>query len=509
MHPFQQQVHHDNASQKQHQSSKVPGKRDRRASSLSQSKKPNANNNGWGTQEGWGQAWGPSGGESQGWGAGTGGGWGNTAEGVGTSWPATQAAQPDPWGVAGASVSPGGFGARENAPSEKKPQSPSMTQSQSWGGWNIGPQNPEQINLSHDRDIPALVVTSPSTVRAETVAPEKRQGRSLGGLLTRAFRGGKSQKGQVKDQVPAETQNAKRRNTLKKQKLAEPLAEAWPDAVEEEEWQEEDDGEDDYNGESSQNLHTPGQHSTRPNDTGIGWNNAMLPTHSRSYTLAVENRVPPSSLYHNEGPDDTEFNVIDAQGGALAPAQRAFYSRERLARYRIHWAFDPNKDARVSSLLDWIQRMRFDVATHGVSKPSFALLAHLIGLPNNTIHLKLNKFLATRERGALFANADYRPPTSPHEPAFDWLTYNNVQATLDRTMQESLAFYDPDVQIVVFVFLLSKTQNSMAIWRRKLPLPSNLKLAYAPQLKEVISGLQKSYPIHVDECVFIASIIST
>ena len=71
-------------------------------------------------------------------------------------------------------------------------------------------------------------------------------------------------------------------------------------------------------------------------------------------------------------------------------------------------------------------------------------------------------------------------------------------------MQESLAFYDPDVQVVVFVFLLSKTQNSMAIWRRKLPLPSNLQLAYAPQLKEVISGLQKSYPIHVDECVFIA-----
>ena len=109
-----------------------------------------------------------------------------------------------------------------------------MTQFRSWGGWNIDPQNPEQINLSHDRDIPALVVTSLCTVRAEAVAPEKRQCRSRSGLLSRAFRGGKSQKGQVKDQVPAETQSAKKRSTLKKQKLAEPLAEAWTDTVEEE-----------------------------------------------------------------------------------------------------------------------------------------------------------------------------------------------------------------------------------------------------------------------------------
>lgn len=70
---------------------------------------------------------------------------------------------------------------------------------------------------------------------------------------------------------------------------------------------------------------------------------------------------------------------------------------------------------------------------------------------------------------------------------------------MDRTMQESLAFYDPNAQIVVFVFLLSKTQNSMAIWRRKLPLPDNLRLTYGPQLKQTIAGLQATYPIHVDE----------
>lgn len=70
---------------------------------------------------------------------------------------------------------------------------------------------------------------------------------------------------------------------------------------------------------------------------------------------------------------------------------------------------------------------------------------------------------------------------------------------MDRTLQESLAFYDPSMQIVVFVFLLSKTHNSMAIWRRKLPLPENLRVAYGRQLKQAIEGLQVTYPIHVDE----------
>ena len=70
---------------------------------------------------------------------------------------------------------------------------------------------------------------------------------------------------------------------------------------------------------------------------------------------------------------------------------------------------------------------------------------------------------------------------------------------MDKTLQESLAYYDPHVQVLVFVFLPSKTQNSVAIWRRKLPLPNNIRLAYGSQLKQATAGLQKDYPIHVDE----------
>lgn len=70
---------------------------------------------------------------------------------------------------------------------------------------------------------------------------------------------------------------------------------------------------------------------------------------------------------------------------------------------------------------------------------------------------------------------------------------------MDRTLQESLAFYDPATQVLVFVFLLSKTGNSMAMWRRKLSIPNNLRLANGAQITQAMAGLRKQYPIHLDE----------
>lgn len=40
---------------------------------------------------------------------------------------------------------------------------------------------------------------------------------------------------------------------------------------------------------------------------------------------------------------------------------------------------------------------------------------------------QLSKYLQWRQRGALFANADFRPWKSPDEPAFDWLSFEEVQ----------------------------------------------------------------------------------
>jgi len=113
--------------------------------------------------------------------------------------------------------------------------------------------------------------------------------------------------------------------------------------------------------------------------------------------------------------------------------------------------------------------------------------------------LGLHKFLETHERGALFVNADYVPPESPHEPAFDWMTIEQLKGTLDKILQESVALYDPAKQVIVFIFLLSKSGNSMAIWRRKIPVPEILQLAYKDHIAEIKAGLEPNYPVYVEE----------
>jgi hypothetical protein len=98
-------------------------------------------------------------------------------------------------------------------------------------------------------------------------------------------------------------------------------------------------------------------------------------------------------------------------------------------------------------------------------------------------------------------NADYAPPKSPHEPAFDWVTIDQLKDTLDKILQESVALYDPAKQVVVFIFLLSKSGNSMAIWRRKLPVPEILQTAYKGPIAETKAKLQPNYPVYVEESV--------
>lgn len=116
-------------------------------------------------------------------------------------------------------------------------------------------------------------------------------------------------------------------------------------------------------------------------------------------------------------------------------------------------------------------------------------------------------FLQSRERGALFANADYRPPKSPNEPAFDWLTFDELQTSRDKILQESVAFYDPAIQVIVFVFLPSKTGNSVAMWRRKINVPNNTRLMLQAEINLAFAGLRrdKDYLVYVDELVAFSS----
>ena len=98
-------------------------------------------------------------------------------------------------------------------------------------------------------------------------------------------------------------------------------------------------------------------------------------------------------------------------------------------------------------------------------------------------------------------NADYISPQSPHEPMFDWVTIDQLRDTLDKILQESVALYDPAKQVIVFIFLLSKSGNSMAIWRRKIPVPEMLQAAYKNDIAEVKADLQPNYPVYVEGLV--------
>ncbi|KAJ7276114.1 hypothetical protein B0H12DRAFT_1005091 [Mycena haematopus] len=201
-----------------------------------------------------------------------------------------------------------------------------------------------------------------------------------------------------------------------------------------------------------------------------------------SRTLAHAYKGTTTSLFsgapRNKVSEGANVQFIDSKGMALQPVQQALFGRTRKAKDRIHWMFPPNKDERVASLLAWIEVMSYNLGAYG-----------------------LHRFLQSRERGALFANADYRPPNSPNEPAFDWLTFDQLQITRDRILQESVAFYDPSVTTLVFVFLPSKSGNSVAMWRRKIAVGNNARASRINDIHLAMVGLrrEKDYVVHVDE----------
>ena len=201
-----------------------------------------------------------------------------------------------------------------------------------------------------------------------------------------------------------------------------------------------------------------------------------------------------------------DVRFTESGGAALTPVERALFGNARLAKDRIHWMFPSDKDERVASLLSWIQTVSYNLGGFGVCifMPRSCRLALSAHSKLTLVFCdQLHKFLQSRERGALVANADFRPNKSKNEPAFDWLTFDQLQLTRDRILQESVAFYDPAVQVIVFVFLPSKSGNSMAMWRRKIKVPNNLRLTYQREITLALATLrkEKDYIVHVDEYV--------
>lgn len=71
---------------------------------------------------------------------------------------------------------------------------------------------------------------------------------------------------------------------------------------------------------------------------------------------------------------------------------------------------------------------------------------------------------------------------------------------MDKIMQESVVFYDPATQVIVFVLLPSKSGNSVAMWRRKIKVPNNTRLMYQSHITQAMAGLkkEKDYVVYVD-----------
>ncbi|KAI9467275.1 hypothetical protein BJY52DRAFT_59621 [Lactarius psammicola] len=184
---------------------------------------------------------------------------------------------------------------------------------------------------------------------------------------------------------------------------------------------------------------------------------------------------PGLSRRSNTISDYANLQFLESFGEALKPVESAFFGRERKARDRIHWQFPHDKDERVRHTLEWV----YDNA-HGIGA------------------FGLNKFLQTRERGALFINASYDAP-SGIGPALDWLTYEDVVETRDRLLQESVGFYDPGMQVIVFVLLPSKSGNSLAMWRRKVAVPNSVRLSHLREIELAKAALRREYDVFVDE----------
>lgn len=81
---------------------------------------------------------------------------------------------------------------------------------------------------------------------------------------------------------------------------------------------------------------------------------------------------------------------------------------------------------------------------------------------------------------------------------------------MDKTLQESVAFYDPARFAMAFVFLPSQSGNSVAIWRRKINVPESARQKYRTQIEATVKLLREpeEYVVMVDECVFPLCLVS-
>lgn len=310
------------------------------------------------------------------------GGWGTTW-GAGGGWDGMPAST---------SVAPGGFGAggtwgagsQANGWGTNKgiDQAPPLTQSQSWGAWT-------ETNVQHEKGkTPKVTITAPSSIGEVTILSSKSQS-GISGFFSRIF-GGKGKKSKEDTKGKGKQKNkAKRKSVeivwaedirrekekgkgnrneksikdgdqgkkgkvLKKQKFAEPEAMTWANPDDDEEDEDEDYAEEgdaawgaDWGGTGGGWNGAGkgwGDSAAAPKRTSRAsdyWSNSPHGRTSKTYAMATDGPGWSASKAQKEAPV-ADHRIAESHGAGLIPARLALYSRERLARDRLFWAFNPS-----------------------------------------------------------------------------------------------------------------------------------------------------------------------
>ncbi|KAH7344870.1 hypothetical protein B0J17DRAFT_702425 [Rhizoctonia solani] len=172
--------------------------------------------------------------------------------------------------------------------------------------------------------------------------------------------------------------------------------------------------------------------------------------------------------------------IIESSGEGLIRAERALYAELsiRPVDERIYWTMPPDHDERVRNRIRDVDKASRELALYG-----------------------LDMYLALGVKGAIMTNAGYHAPEWPDSPAYDWITFDDARKTGDKILQESIAFTDPSTTTLVFIFLMSRSGESMAIWRRKFTVPPSEQLSRNLELRKVAYEAQRRgqvYEIDLD-----------
>ncbi|KAF9457394.1 hypothetical protein BDZ94DRAFT_232746 [Collybia nuda] len=141
-------------------------------------------------------------------------------------------------------------------------------------------------------------------------------------------------------------------------------------------------------------------------------------------------------------------NIVESNGAAFLLVHRAISGENS----KINWYLSPNVDESVSSVMDWIKATEYLLGEFG-----------------------LRKYLHYGKRGALFTNVDYRLEQNLRQPAFDWITFDDLPQPGDNIIRDSVASYDPALEVIIFIVLPLDMDNSIAIWERKIKPPKSMQ----------------------------------